>query len=624
MKRVLFWLVLIVPFFTCRAQTPSCNWKQTVTAAGAGTSNANNTSSPNCNAFALTWTSTGFSAVTIQLEGSNTSASGFTAFSGTSTVIAGTANPTTALSGAIIVQAQTKLAYIRFNVPSVTGSGTISTQIYGYNGVTAAASAASSGGGTVTSVTASAPITSSGGTTPNISATYQGTSPSKIQGASGTTTSGAYPKYDATGNLIDSGVAAGNATNVNGASVPASAAAVATNASGQLIVANLTTTDASTKIASAQNSAPTTGHCVAWVNGDVSDFGKSCGDMYLAQNNVVLSSFKLDMSAAIGTNSLIVPVQPGLTVSVPGSIGYDSTVDAWHASVGTSDAKLPVVTINPTNDNCVKWVTSGTGLRLGDTGTPCGSGTGTVTTVTATAPLASSGGTTPDLSCATCVTGTPTNHGVALGSSTQAVSFTGAGTAGQALLSNGPGSDPSFQALPSSGALVLLEQHTASSSASLDFTTCISSTYDDYVIRLVNVLPASAGVNTLLGRFSTNGGSSYDSGTNYEYMTWYNSTGVNQGSNSATSVTAFQLVGTSISSTTLGVSGQIDIPGPLSASLNKAVLYHLSYFHSSLSAIINQEGAGRYTSNTAVNAFQFLFNSGNIASGTIRCYGIAK
>lgn len=146
MKRLLFcWLLLP---FAAAAQVQSCNWNQTVTGAVAGTSQPNDTVSPNCNAFALTWTSTGFTALTIQLEGSHVSGSGFTAFSGASTVVAGTSNPTSALSGVIIVQAQTKIAFLRFNITSVTGSGSIQTQLKGFSGISAAASAAQAGSGT--------------------------------------------------------------------------------------------------------------------------------------------------------------------------------------------------------------------------------------------------------------------------------------------------------------------------------------------------------------------------------------------------------------------------------------------------------------------------------------------
>jgi len=71
-----------------------------------------------------------------------------------------------------------------------------------------------------------------------------------------------------------------------------------------------------------------------------------------------------------------------------------------------------------------------------------------VTSVSGTAPVTSTGGTTPVIACATCITGTPTNHGVALGSTTQAANYSSAGTAGQFFGSNGAGADGSYQAVP--------------------------------------------------------------------------------------------------------------------------------------------------------------------------------
>src|SRR3569833_11598 len=69
----------------------------------------------------------------------------------------------------------------------------------------------------------------------------------------------------------------------------------------------------------------------------------------------------------------------------------------------------------------------------------------------------------------------------------------------------------------SSAGLVLLEQHTASASASLVFTTCISSTYDEYQIQIVNLVPATNAVALYLA-FSTDGGSTYD--TTSGHYTW--------------------------------------------------------------------------------------------------------
>jgi hypothetical protein len=56
----------------------------------------------------------------------------------------------------------------------------------------------------------------------------------------------------------------------------------------------------------------------------------------------------------------------------------------------------------------------------------------------------------PSTPCATCLTGTPTNHGVALGSATQATNYTAVCTTGQFLGGN-TGADPTCQTPPTGG-----------------------------------------------------------------------------------------------------------------------------------------------------------------------------
>lgn len=172
------------------------------------------------------------------------------------------------------------------------------------------------------------------------------------------------------------------------------------------------------------------------------------------------------------------------------------------------------------------------------------------------------------------------------------------------------------------GGLVLLEQHTASSSATLNFTTCISSTYDDYIIRFANIIPASSAVDFQF-RISTNGGSSYDSSSNYywglNYVPNVGAAGVLQGS-SVTSISLFTAIDTSVSFG--GISGQINLYNPGSAASRKNTTFQVAA--NQVGATFSGVGSGVGGSATAVNAFQFFFSSGNIASGTIRCYGIAK
>jgi hypothetical protein len=169
-----------------------------------------------------------------------------------------------------------------------------------------------------------------------------------------------------------------------------------------------------------------------------------------------------------------------------------------------------------------------------------------------------------------------------------------------------------------SGSLILVESHTASSSASLNFTSCISSTYDDYQIELINVLPATNTTAPWL-RMSTNGGSSYDSGTNY--ASWYRYTGTSAGDSGGAAQTEVILFG-NIANAGAGISGTVKLYNPNQSSVQKPVQFDL--VNAQTSNTFRAMGGGQYTvTGSSVNAFQFLFSSGNIASGTIRCYGIA-
>ena len=172
------------------------------------------------------------------------------------------------------------------------------------------------------------------------------------------------------------------------------------------------------------------------------------------------------------------------------------------------------------------------------------------------------------------------------------------------------------------GGLVLLEQHTASSSASLDFTTCISSTYDEYQIEFVGIVPATDNTNLYM-RMSTNGGSTYDSSSIYGHAVFVwraGATGAQgaEGGSNHINLTSF---GVSNASTN-GIVGHVRFSSPLSTALHKYLVGELTFNDTGfrLGAVTRAS----YESVTAVDAFQFFMNSGNIASGTIRCYGVEK
>lgn len=189
-----------------------------------------------------------------------------------------------------------------------------------------------------------------------------------------------------------------------------------------------------------------------------------------------------------------------------------------------------------------------------------------------------------------------------------------------------------FGAAAASGGLVLLNTQTASASASLDFTTVISSTYDEYVFEGVAVRPATNGTNlTML--MGTGGGPTYDTAGNY-YGT--NRTGVGasgapaSGGSSNGATTQADAPGTSImvgevvaNDAAYGqTSFSLRLTIPQSATQHKHI-YGNAVWHNGTEVFMVMVGY-LYASVTAVTAVRFIMAAGNITSGVIRAYGIAK
>lgn len=171
------------------------------------------------------------------------------------------------------------------------------------------------------------------------------------------------------------------------------------------------------------------------------------------------------------------------------------------------------------------------------------------------------------------------------------------------------------------GDLILLGERIAAASATLDFTSLISSTYDEYLIEFLNVIPATNTVDFYM-RMSTNNGSSYDSAANYGYATFgANSSGSALGG-AGSGLTQLKLNHSTIANTsTAGICGHLRLFSPSSTALHKRIS---GQFSNPVTLWENAFVSGAYMSTTAVDAFRFLFSSGNITSGKIRLYGIAK
>ena len=171
--------------------------------------------------------------------------------------------------------------------------------------------------------------------------------------------------------------------------------------------------------------------------------------------------------------------------------------------------------------------------------------------------------------------------------------------------------------------LVKLATLTASNSASLADTTSLTGAYKNYLIVVTNVLPATNGT-TLLMQFSTNGGSSYDSGANYTNSTYY----INQASVAGSACSA----GANSIQMNLSASLSNAAPNNFNAALTllnvtassgyKHISSRASY-NSSAGYLTFETNAGVYSGSvSAINAVRFSMASGNIASGTIEIYGM--
>lgn len=194
---------------------------------------------------------------------------------------------------------------------------------------------------------------------------------------------------------------------------------------------------------------------------------------------------------------------------------------------------------------------------------------------------------------------------------------------------NDPGGTPANRKVTLAALMTLagkpLETQTAADSAALNFTTCISSSFDEYRIEIVGLQPATDG-DALWFRVSTDGGSSYVEGTAYDTTRSFNSSAVAGGAGAAgvEGDSKIILAGPVDSEATAALNGTMTLFNPLSTTLHKQTHGTFAFVHSSDADRYRMTSTGWWRATTAVTAFRFLFSTGNIAAGTIRVYGVPK
>ena len=179
------------------------------------------------------------------------------------------------------------------------------------------------------------------------------------------------------------------------------------------------------------------------------------------------------------------------------------------------------------------------------------------------------------------------------------------------------------------GAMTLIKEQTASSSASISFVdgssdVVLDSTYPIYKFEFINIHPASSSMFAF--QASTDTGSSYGVTAT---TTFFRGQQTEAGASASLAYDPNMDLAQSTSFIRLGrplltdndasLSGSLIIYNPSSTTFVKHYMYNTSVMGSFCQ---NAFGAGYFNSTSAIDAVQFKIESGNIDAGTIKLYGI--
>ena len=179
------------------------------------------------------------------------------------------------------------------------------------------------------------------------------------------------------------------------------------------------------------------------------------------------------------------------------------------------------------------------------------------------------------------------------------------------------------------GKLILLSTATASNSSSLSFTSSVlTSTYDSYVIKFLNIHPASDSQNMRFN-LSTDNGSNYNvNKVQCHFRAYHDEAGSGQAvaydsGLSSQGDTGYLDFTQSISSDSdHSFSGFMNLFRPSSTTFVKHYNFHVIR-NNSANYVGDDYTSGYGNTTTAVNNIDFKFASGNIESGIMKLYGVA-
>ena len=190
----------------------------------------------------------------------------------------------------------------------------------------------------------------------------------------------------------------------------------------------------------------------------------------------------------------------------------------------------------------------------------------------------------------------------------------------------------SITSLPSGvsgSSLVLISTQTASSSATIDFTSGIDSTYKEYIFKFTDIHPATDNVQFSF-QANVSGGSGFNETITSTFFTAYhNEADDNTGVTYAGSYDLAQ--STSFKSLTYQIGNDNDHSSNGTLHLfDPSNTTFVKHFIANSHAMVDDGGlqntnffvAGYCNTTTAIDGVQFKFDSGNIDAGTFKLYGI--
>ena len=180
------------------------------------------------------------------------------------------------------------------------------------------------------------------------------------------------------------------------------------------------------------------------------------------------------------------------------------------------------------------------------------------------------------------------------------------------------------------GSLVLISTSTASSSATIDITSGLDSTYKEYIIKFINIHPATDSVHFLFQG---------DTGTNTSYNQTITSAAFRSYNYEGSGTPTLQYYGSGdlgqstdfhymTGNAGVGNDSDQDFNGTMHLfdPSNTTFVKHFlidTHSHGPSNYTMRFFAGGYFNTTTAITRLRFKFSSGNIDSGTIKLYGVS-